>query len=238
MDSKKNREIYLIRKNNIEFIIKNKFNEKESAFAKAINKPLSQVCNWLSDKTTKPVGAKLAAHIETMLNLEKGSLDHPITDSKTENPNQEINCLPEIVYIPVLGFTKSEITGYISFEAMQSSDFPMPLNYLKLYEMSADNAKICLMPGNGMEPRLFNNDYILINTARRLLTDNKIYAVIYNNEFYIKRIIKNVDGSVTLFSDNRARAFEDKIISKEQINRLIIIGQAIVLVRGTIPQFP
>jgi phage repressor protein C with HTH and peptisase S24 domain len=55
--------------------------------------------------------------------------------------------------------------------------------------------------GDSMEPRLFEGDVVVINTADRRMVDGEVYAVNYEGEAVIKRLVRE-RGEWWLFSDN------------------------------------
>ena len=55
--------------------------------------------------------------------------------------------------------------------------------------------------GQSMEPGLYDGDTVVINTADTLLIDGEVYAVNYEGEAVVKRLVREM-GSWWLVSDN------------------------------------
>lgn len=95
-------------------------------------------------------------------------------------------------------------------------------------------AATMVVSGNSMEPRLLDGDSVVIDYSRNSpIIDGKIYAILLNGEVYIKRLFKEVDGSVKVVSDNPDKTrHPDKFVPSEHMDRLKIIGMAIAVSGG------
>ncbi len=79
--------------------------------------------------------------------------------------------------------------------------------------------------GNSMTPTIDNGDKLIIeHWDGSQIQDNKIYVFCFNNEFFIKRLSKNLD-EIIIKSDNPE--YRIRTISGNTINELILIGKVI-----------
>jgi|GEM_PF-94234 phage repressor protein C with HTH and peptisase S24 domain len=88
------------------------------------------------------------------------------------------------------------------------------------------NPKLChiiTVEGQSMEPTLYEDDIILVNTAERRPTSNGIFAIAVDDRALVKRIQLRHDGSVILVGDNKHE--RDEIIPSDQVADLRIIGR-------------
>ena len=88
------------------------------------------------------------------------------------------------------------------------------------------NPKLChiiTVEGQSMEPTLYENDVILVNTAERRPTSNGIFAIAVDDRALVKRIQLRHDGSVILVGDNEHE--RDEIIPSDKVADLRIIGR-------------
>ena len=78
-----------------------------------------------------------------------------------------------------------------------------------------------------------NHGYkVMVDSGRTILKNECIFAMIYNNELYIKRIFKLADGSILMQSDNPEYRARDLVLGlKDQVN-LTVIGQVVDIVSG------
>lgn len=100
-------------------------------------------------------------------------------------------------------------------------------DWLELRGLEAKDLRVVVCRGDSMEPILRDKDIVLVDTRQQPFQDSRIYAINYDGEARIKRIIKNFDGSIILKSDNTD--FEAETVTKNQLEdgQLIIIGRAV-----------
>ena len=65
--------------------------------------------------------------------------------------------------------------------------------------------------GASMSPTIPDNASVTINTENKSIRNGKIHAIDYMGEFFIKRLFKQPDGSVTVQSDK-----DDIIVTGKQ----------------------
>lgn len=78
--------------------------------------------------------------------------------------------------------------------------------------------------GDSMEPLFHDRDQVLINTNSKKIKDGKVYVISMNEELFIKRIYKELDGSIKAISENKR--YPPFIIQKDSFEskNLSIIG--------------
>ena len=84
--------------------------------------------------------------------------------------------------------------------------------------------------GDSMEPFIYDSDKLIIeHLDGEQIIDNKIYLFCYKEEFFVKRLSKNVD-EIIIKSENPSYA--NKSISSFEIKELNIIGQVVGVIRS------
>ncbi len=76
-----------------------------------------------------------------------------------------------------------------------------------------------------MEPTVPDGMLVLINTAARDLQDGRIYVIRTLDGLRLKRIQRQIDGSVMLISDNRDK-YLPEILSREEAETIEVAGRA------------
>ena len=85
--------------------------------------------------------------------------------------------------------------------------------------------------GESMMPNIHPKDRLIVeHWAGEQIRDNQVYVFCYNNEIFVKRLIKNVD-EVVIKSDNPDPAYRTRFIEKSDMNNLLIIGEIVGLMR-------
>lgn len=86
--------------------------------------------------------------------------------------------------------------------------------------------------GESMNPTINDGDKLIVEhlEAGEQIQDNRIYVFSYEDRISVKRLIYNVD-EIIIKSDNPDPIFKVKYIPKDNMDRLIIIGQIVGLMR-------
>jgi len=101
------------------------------------------------------------------------------------------------------------------------------LSWLHQQHLNFQNLKRFKVTGDSMEPLLFEGDSILVNTAENdleRLRDGKVYAIRYGKELRVKRLYRELNGTLVLRSENPA--YRDEVVPPELASEHItIIGR-------------
>jgi phage repressor protein C with HTH and peptisase S24 domain len=85
--------------------------------------------------------------------------------------------------------------------------------------------------GSSMFPTISDNDQLIIqHNVENQIIDDTIYLFRYNDELFIKRLVKNVDQIVCISENPR---FQDRIIEPKGDN-FSIIGKVVGLFRSKV----
>lgn len=85
--------------------------------------------------------------------------------------------------------------------------------------------------GDTMSPYIKDNDKLIIEYHNgEQIKDNKIYIFNYDNEIFIKRLVKNID-QIVVKSDNNI--YPIRFIEAPNSKKVKIIGQIVGLIRDT-----
>ena len=83
--------------------------------------------------------------------------------------------------------------------------------------------------GNSMAPTIDNGDKLIVeHWSGNQIQDNKIYVFCYNNEFFVKRLSKNLD-EIIIKSDNPE--YRVRTISGQAVSDLILIGKIVATIK-------
>ncbi len=81
-----------------------------------------------------------------------------------------------------------------------------------------------------MSPYIKDNDKLIIEYYNgEQIKDNSVYIFKYNNEIFIKRLVKNID-QIVVKSDNEI--YPIRFIDTNNTQNLSIIGQIVGLIRN------
>ena len=117
--------------------------------------------------------------------------------------------------------------GNIIFSS-DKSKLPIATNMINGYSKNKLYSMINAT-GNSMSPTIDNGDKLIVeHWSGNQIQDNKIYVFCYNNEFFVKRLSKNLDD-IIIKSDNPE--YKVKTISGKTINDLILIGKIVATIK-------
>lgn len=106
----------------------------------------------------------------------------------------------------------------------------VPKKFFSHYS-SAKKYSLINAVGESMMPAIHPKDRLIVeHWSGEQIRDNQIYVFCYNNEIFVKRLIKNVD-EVVIKSDNPDPAYRTRFIEKSDMNNLLIIGEIVGLMR-------
>lgn len=80
--------------------------------------------------------------------------------------------------------------------------------------------------GDSMEPTIKEGDFIIVDTSKTNVAADGIYAIQAGQETFIKRIQRQIDGSVLLLSDNPH--YQPYKVPPEDRETMKIIGKCII----------
>lgn len=81
--------------------------------------------------------------------------------------------------------------------------------------------------GDSMAPLIDEGDFLIVDTSKTTLYGDGIYAIQAGEDTFIKRVQKQIDGSILLLSDNpKYRPYE---VPAEDREKLKIIGKCIIV---------
>lgn len=88
--------------------------------------------------------------------------------------------------------------------------------------------------GDSMMPYICDKDKLIVEHCEPFeqIKDNKVYVFCYNNEIFVKRLVKNID-EIIVKSDNPDPIYRVRYIEKEDMNNIFLIGQIVGLMRNT-----
>lgn len=117
--------------------------------------------------------------------------------------------------------------GSIVFSS-EKTKLPIPISMISGYSRNKLYSMINAS-GNSMSPTIDNGDKIIVEHWNgNQIQDNKIYVFCFNNEFFVKRLSKNLD-EIIIKSDNPE--YRIRTINGKSAAELILIGKIVATVK-------
>jgi phage repressor protein C with HTH and peptisase S24 domain len=86
-------------------------------------------------------------------------------------------------------------------ESYDGSTLSVHQDWLQRNNFSRDSLIAIRVKGESMEPTLYENDLVVVNTADKSMVDGQVYALNYEGEAVVKRLVRE-GGQWYLSSDN------------------------------------
>lgn len=188
------------------------------------------------------LGEKSARNLERMFRIEPFFLDSVDGNSPKSPKNQEP--LQKItsgagdnsgsVFLPVydvkvacgLGYENSNVSASDAIDWYEISEDALAERQLPI---NGDGLIVTYASGDSMTPTIPNGAKIVINTKENdytSLVSGRVYAFSVGNEMICKRAYKNLDGKLTLMSDNPDKeAHPNRIIDRDCFDMLSLVGR-------------
>ena len=109
-----------------------------------------------------------------------------------------------------------QVTGYMTFPRHLVTD---------VLRVPADTLVVVEATGENMEPTIADGDLLLVDTRVRTVKNDAIYVLLRGDDLVVKRIQLNLDGSLTVRSDNPVYGPEE--IPADRAENLRLIGQVV-----------
>lgn len=95
---------------------------------------------------------------------------------------------------------------------------------------TADNLEIIHSTGDSMSPTIERHALCLVDRRQSRISDDAIYVIQAENQIFIKRVLRNFDGSITLISDNPS--YPPQKVPKELAQSACVIGRIVYVFNG------
>lgn len=171
-------------------------------FAEAIDEKLSRVNDVLSGKQRPPFD--MVEKILTTFDIDANWL---ITgkNSSSKNPDEQKNYSEEheYDYVPMFDVEVSAGNGAAAYGVVEPANhLAYRKDWLKLRGLFAKDLNCVTARGDSMEPTIHSKDTLLVDTSKNNPRDGQIYVIRSGDTLWVKRIQKQIDGSLLLISDN------------------------------------
>ena len=200
---------------------------------------LEELMSIISRKTGSYINQSMLAEIlgitrQTVSNRIKNNSQVTVSELAKVEQAYNVSLLNE-------GFDNSEIVEIDYYQDVFAScgdgnivfsgdkiKIPVPIILIKDFSHSKIYS-IINASGNSMSPTIENHDKLIVEHWNgEQIQDNKIYVFCYNNEFFVKRLSKNID-EIIVKSDNKE--YNIRSISSENAGNLKVVGKIVGLVR-------
>lgn len=136
---------------------------------------------------------------------------------------QPIPSGPDMAMIPYLS-TSARAGGDQRPEFSEVEKIPFSRLLLRKLGVGADQIGFTRSTGDSMSPTIQDGALVLVDRSKKEIVGDAIYVVSLDGETRIKRVRKNIDGTISLISDNRD-VYEPERLACADAQRLRVHGR-------------
>lgn len=149
---------------------------------------------------------------------ERNRLDNAFMGKDLKQKPNVIIINEELIQIPIIA-KASAGNGYLNFEESTKT--------ISIRKNGFDeNCYLIEVEGDSMEPLIRDGAYIVVDPRETEIIDNKIYVVEFEEQAYIKKVIKNEQLKVIILKSINPE-YDDIYIQEEKIEDFKVKGRAI-----------
>lgn len=192
-----------------------------SSFAKRLGVTKQYISHVLSESAArKNIGGNFARKVEQEFSLPIGYLDVQDTRSLSSE---------HTVVIPMLNVSGSMGGGaLIPWHEEVIHEIRIQKQWLShnVNVTSFDGLRVIAAKGDSMEPTFSDGAMLIVDTSVSAIKLEAVYVIGFDDQLYIKRIQRNLDGSCVVKSDNAL--YTDQIVDKDNRERMIVYGRVLI----------
>jgi phage repressor protein C with HTH and peptisase S24 domain len=162
--------------------------------------------------------------------LATGELPKEKSSPDANTPATPCICMDEFneeyVLIPGYHLTVSTGSGSAWNGEQVKRHLAFRRKWLKYRGLNPERLAVVFAKGDSMQPTINNGDSILVDTSKNQVVDGSIFVLRLGDDLYAKRLQKNIDGGITVISDNRTE-YPIQVVHPDQMDSLAVIGKVV-----------
>lgn len=153
-----------------------------------------------------------------------------LSDEQTENLRQlGTPPIEDFIQVPVYDIQASAGPGVLVESEEQKAVINFSPYYLSSLGVPSSKAAIIYVKGDSMLGTLDPETPILVDTGIQSMQQDGIYVIRIGDTLHVKRIQRQLDGSLKIISDNKV--YEPYVISGADLDQVQIVGRVVLSVQ-------
>lgn len=194
----------------------------QTAVAEKIEVSKQYISTVGSDNPRKNIGNKVARKIETVFGLPIGTIDMPMGDHGAISDDLTVT-------VPLLNVVASMGHGAtMDWEEETIQEMRFSKRWLRHNTDASSFSALALVTGKGdsMDPTFVDGSILVVDTSYTQLKIDGVYVMRREDELFIKRIQRNLDGSFDVISDNPK--YKVQVIRDPLKNNILVLGRVLI----------
>lgn len=131
----------------------------------------------------------------------------------------------DYVFIQRYDLKLSAGCGSLAWVVHEKDPIAFRRRFMDARRLDHRHLKAVYVRGDSMQPYLYDGDTVMIDTEDTTPRDGDVYAVCFDDEWFIKRIFKQPGGGLILRSDNSA--YREISIKAEETGLIQVFGRVV-----------
>lgn len=194
----------------------------QTAVAEKIEVSKQYISTVGSDNPRKNIGNKVARKIETVFGLPIGTIDMPMGNHGAISDDLTVT-------VPLLNVVASMGHGAtMDWEEETIQEMRFSKRWLRHNTDASSFSALALVTGKGdsMDPTFVDGSILVVDTSYTQLKIDGVYVMRRDDELFIKRIQRNLDGSFDVISDNPK--YKVQVIRDPLKNNILVLGRVLI----------
>lgn len=194
----------------------------QTAVAEKIEVSKQYISTVGSDNPRKNIGNKVARKIETVFGLPIGTIDMPMGNHGAISDDLTVT-------VPLLNVVASMGHGAtMDWEEETIQEMRFSKRWLRHNTDASSFSALALVTGKGdsMDPTFVDGSILVVDTSYTQLKIDGVYVMRREDELFIKRIQRNLDGSFDVISDNPK--YKVQVIRDPLKNNILVLGRVLI----------
>jgi phage repressor protein C with HTH and peptisase S24 domain len=175
-----------------------------------------------SENAHKTIGNKMARKIETEFGMPIGTIDQE-AGAKRENMEEHS------VGVPMLNAVASMGAGAaVQWEEETVQNIRFSKRWLRHNTEASSFQALAIVTakGDSMSPTFEDGAILLVDTAITQMKVDAVYVLLREDELFVKRIQRNLEGSFNVISDNPS--YKTQTIKDPSASGLLVLGRVLL----------
>lgn len=173
----------------------------------------------------RPPGPEFLAAMTTQLGVSASWILTGEGHAYTEARTNAVSSPPDFTPIPRYAVEASAGHGALIHDEEGSGYYAYNRKFLERRGLKPDNLAVISVKGDSMEPELYDGDLILLDRAQTTPRDSRIYAVRYNSDLFVKRVMELPGNRIQLLSTNAN--YPPITVDATELDSIQIIGRVV-----------
>ncbi len=190
-----------------------------------------QAVQFWSSGRSEPKGSNLAKYKEYLTAHEGADGNHETVYRRPERGEDVEENWTRVPLLDVYGSCGGGGPSSRSDKIVEAIDFYTPfLRNLPGVIATEGAFELIHSSGDSMEPTIMRHAVCLVDRRQNVITSDSVYCIQAENQIFIKRVLRNFDGSITLLSDNQK--YPPQNVKKELLENARVIGRVVFVFNG------